>query len=97
MTELAESFEHPDALHERALNQAARELLLAQASDWPFILGAGTSADYARTRLNTHLLRFTQLYEELSAKQINPRQLESFESQGNLFPQLNYRYFNEVE
>ncbi|MGH7951421.1 MAG: glycoside hydrolase family 57 protein, partial [Limisphaerales bacterium] len=35
----------------RALKQAARELLLAQASDWPFILRAGTSPDYARRRV----------------------------------------------
>jgi 1,4-alpha-glucan branching enzyme len=38
MTELARRFPQPDALQERMLKQAARELLLAQASDWPFIL-----------------------------------------------------------
>ena len=39
----------------RALRQAARELLLAQASDWPFIVTAGTFADYARARVADHL------------------------------------------
>ena len=93
MTETAESFACPDPLQRRALNQAARDLLLAQASDWPFILSAGTNADYARNRLNTHLARFTNLYEQLSAKQIDPRQLELLESQDNIFPQLDYTYF----
>ena len=44
----------PDAVHlqRRALNQAARELLLAQSSDWAFIMKTGTMVDYAvrRTR-----------------------------------------------
>ena len=31
----------------RALNQAARELLLAQSSDWPFIMKTGTVVEYA--------------------------------------------------
>lgn len=37
------------------LEQAARELLLAQASDWPFIINAGTSSEYAHRRLTDHL------------------------------------------
>jgi len=38
MVALARDFDDVDALHARALNQAARELLLAQASDWAFIM-----------------------------------------------------------
>ncbi len=38
----------PPALTARALKQAARELLLAQSSDWPFILRTGTSPEYAQ-------------------------------------------------
>jgi predicted glycosyl hydrolase (DUF1957 family) len=53
----------------RALRQAARELLLAQASDWPFILRAGTSPDYARRRVKDHLLRFIALHEQLTLTQ----------------------------
>src|SRR5262249_42659556 len=67
MTELAHLFESPDALQGRALRQAARELLLAQASDWPFILKTGTSPEYARKRVTEHLLRFTKIYEQLKS------------------------------
>ena len=56
----------PGPLQARALRQAARELLLAQASDWPFILRTGTSPDYARKRPKDHLLRFTALYDQLT-------------------------------
>jgi 1,4-alpha-glucan branching enzyme len=36
------------------LAQAARELLLAQASDWQFIITTGTVADYAERRFTLH-------------------------------------------
>jgi 1,4-alpha-glucan branching enzyme len=36
------------------LAQAARELLLAQASDWQFIISTGEVADYAARRFNLH-------------------------------------------
>src|SRR5260370_15476922 len=52
-------------LQERALRQAGRELLLAQASDWPFILRTGTRAGYARKRGTQHLLRFSLLHAPL--------------------------------
>jgi 1,4-alpha-glucan branching enzyme len=36
------------------LAQAARELLLAQASDWQFIISTGAAADYAQRRFTEH-------------------------------------------
>jgi 1,4-alpha-glucan branching enzyme len=49
------------ALSPDRLNQAARELLLAEASDWPFILYFQTAAAYARERVKGHLERFHTL------------------------------------
>ena len=91
--ELARRFPHPDALQERMLKQAARELLLAQASDWPFILRAGTSPGYARQRVQDHLLRFTRAYERLTAGQLDAEWLQQVEWRDNLFPELNCRYW----
>jgi len=93
MTELARRFAQPAALEERMLKQAARELLLAQASDWPFILRTGTSPGYARKRVTEHLLRFTKLYEQLSAAQPDTEWLNQVEWRDNLFPDVNYRYW----
>jgi 1,4-alpha-glucan branching enzyme len=45
-------------LQERTLNQAVRSLLLAQASDWPFIMTTGTTVEYATKRITDHLARF---------------------------------------
>ena len=53
-------------LERRALNQAARELLLAQASDWAFIMKTNTTVEYAKKRTRDHIARFTYLYRALS-------------------------------
>ena len=52
----------------RALNQAARELLLAQASDWAFIMKTGTTVEYAKKRTRDHVARFTYLYRALTVR-----------------------------
>ena len=43
------------------LNQAARELLLLQSSDWPFLVTTGQAKEYASERFTEHLERFNQL------------------------------------
>jgi 1,4-alpha-glucan branching enzyme len=78
----------------RALKQAGRELLLAQSSDWPFIMRTGTSPDYARQRIKDHVLRFTQLYEQLKTRRIDEHFLAFLESADNLFPDINPRYWS---
>jgi 1,4-alpha-glucan branching enzyme len=83
----------PERLRERALRQAGRELLLAQASDWPFILRTGTSPGYARKRVTEHLIRFSKIYEQLLSAQLNEDWLAQIESQDNIFPDLDFRYF----
>src|SRR5438874_1613776 len=47
-----------DPLRERAGRQAMRELLLAQSSDWPFLVTTGQAADYAVERFRAHAQRF---------------------------------------
>jgi 1,4-alpha-glucan branching enzyme len=97
MTELVRSCAAMDKplapVMNRALQQAGRELLLAQASDWPFIMQTGTSPEYARKRVEEHLLRFTQLYEQLQSKQVDETALAGIEAQDNIFPDLNYTYW----
>jgi predicted glycosyl hydrolase (DUF1957 family) len=37
------------------------ELLLAQSSDWAFLMKTGTAREYAAKRTKDHVLRFTPL------------------------------------
>ncbi len=91
MTELAKADPHGNGLMRRALNQALRELLLAQSSDWAFIMGTGTHTSYAVKRTKDHLLRFTRLYEEIKSDSVDESWLAGIESQDNLFPDIDYR------
>ena len=93
MTELAQMHPQATGLKARALKQAARELLLAQASDWPFILRAGTSPDYARRRVKDHLLRFIELHKQLTTTRVNAKWLAEVEARDNLFPDVDWNYW----
>ena len=91
MTELAKSFSNADSLLKRALNQALRELLLAQSSDWAFIMGTGTHTSYAVKRSKDHLLRFTRLYEDIKSNSIDEDWLADIEYKDNIFPHIDYK------
>ena len=93
MSELVRRGAQPDALQQRALRQAGRELMLAQASDWLFILHTGTSPEYATRRLRDHLLAFTGLYEQLRQGAVEEGPLAALEARDNLFPRLDWRYW----
>ena len=41
--------------------------MLAQSSDWAFIMRTGTTVPYANRRINEHILQFNRLYDELDA------------------------------
>ncbi|UCD59233.1 MAG: DUF1957 domain-containing protein [Candidatus Hydrogenedentota bacterium] len=94
MTDLARTNGNPRHLIQRALNQAARELLLAQSSDWAFMMKVGTTASYARTRTVEHLLRFTRLYHEIKAGRIDEGHLTQIESLDNIFPDIHYSVYS---
>ena len=81
------------AFADRVLKQLARELLLAQSSDWAFLMKTGTATEYATKRIHDHLLRFNRLYEQLVTNQTDEAFLSDCEHRDNLFPNLNWRYY----
>jgi 1,4-alpha-glucan branching enzyme len=93
MIESANHFHEPDDRERRVLNQMARELILAQSSDWAFIMKTGSHTSYAVNRTKDHLQRFTRLYEALSKKSIDMPALERIELNDNLFPDIDYRFY----
>jgi 1,4-alpha-glucan branching enzyme len=72
------------------LNQAGRELLLAQSSDWSFILRAGTTTELARERIERHLGRFWQLLGAIDGEvELPDGWLEAVRAEDALFPLIN--------
>ena len=94
MTEAARAHaSQTTAFADRVLKQLARELLLAQSSDWAFLMKTGTAREYATKRIHDHLLRFNRLYEQMVANHPDEAFLSDCEQRDNLFPNLNWRYY----
>ncbi len=55
------------------LKKAARELLLLQASDWPFVITRGQAIDYGIKRFMLHVSRFETLHRPLREAQPGQR------------------------
>jgi len=93
MRRAVEAHRQPSELEKRALTQAARELLLAQSSDWPFIITNGTTEEYAKRRFNDHLHRMHYLLERLDQKTLNVEILKRLEYMDALMPELDHTLF----
>jgi 1,4-alpha-glucan branching enzyme len=76
-----------------ALDQAVREVLLAQSSDWPFIMKTGTSVDYAIRRFKMHIHRFHRLVDMAEHGRYDRDYLRAVTARDSLFPDMDYRIF----
>ena len=94
MEELVERFATATGDVEAALNQAARELVLLQASDWEFLYTTGQARQYATDRFTEHVDRFNALADAVES---SPEQAASlareYGERDNLFPDIDYRLF----
>ena len=92
---------HPPALVERVLRQLARELLLLESSDWPFLITTVAARDYAEARVREHYAGFQRLLgivKRLRTASISPDDagwLASIEALDSPFPDLNLAGWSE--
>jgi 1,4-alpha-glucan branching enzyme len=93
MMNLADSFSHAKGIVKRALNQASREVLLLQQSDWTFIMRSGTATGYARKRFQEHIHIFNRLYDSILHKKIPEKWLHEIELRDNIFRDIDYRIY----
>ena len=82
-----------DPIRRRIINQMARELLLLQSSDWPFIIKMGTMVDYARKRVNVHTNLFFELTDMLKPDGLNEERLTEIEEEHPIFPEMRFEDF----
>jgi 1,4-alpha-glucan branching enzyme len=78
----------------RILNQAFRELLLLESSDWPFLVTTFQAKDYAVERFNEHNQRFWDLVRMLETNAIDETLLAHYEDEDNPFPTIDYRWYS---
>ena len=82
------------------LNQSARELLLLESSDWPFLISTGQAGEYATGRFQQHLARFNTLADMATrgdVRESETRFLADVAEMDNPFPDIDYRSFAERE
>ena len=94
MVELANLYPNEgNTLKRKALNQCARELLLAQSSDWLFIITNGTMVDYAKKRIKDHIGRFTKLYYQIKNDDISEEFIDDLFSKDKVFDEIDYMLY----
>jgi 1,4-alpha-glucan branching enzyme len=94
MEELVTGFPTADGARRDTLNQAARELLLLQSSDWPFLVTTLQAKEYAVERFQEHLDRFDQLASLAEAESVSAEDdafVAALRERDNPFPNIDYR------
>ena len=84
-----EKFPNPDTGTRIALNQYLRELLMAQSSDWAFIMHTQTAQAYAEKRVKEHIGNMHAICRQLKANNINVEELNVIKKKNNIFSNLD--------
>lgn len=82
-----------DPLKVRVLNQALRELLLLESSDWPFLVTTFQAKDYAVERFEQHVQNFNTLADMIVRGKLDEAALALMEETDNPFANIDYRWF----
>jgi len=93
MREISEKNIRARGLVKRALNQAARELLLAQASDWAFMMQKEKASEFATKKFTEHITNFSTLYHEIISGRISREHLVLLELKNNIFSDIDFRIY----
>ncbi|WGS65524.1 glycoside hydrolase family 57 protein [Marinitoga aeolica] len=67
-----------------------KELMLAQSSDWAFIISSGTTVEYAVNRIKTHVKRFFELNAMLESGKIEKNKLKYYMWVDKIFDNIDY-------
>ncbi|MCL5958771.1 MAG: DUF1957 domain-containing protein [Chloroflexi bacterium] len=100
MEQLVARYPHAEGDMKAILNQAAREVLLLESSDWPFLVTTGQARNYAEGRFREHLARFEEMAgiaESGFVDQQALRRLQTVEELDNPFADIDYRVFAQRE
>jgi 1,4-alpha-glucan branching enzyme len=83
-----------------ALSWAGRELLLLQASDWPFVVENSSALDYGIKRFSLHSTRFDraiEIAESLAAGRamspVQESQLAEMKTHDSVFPEIDLNWW----
>lgn len=78
------------------VQQAARELLLLQSSDWPFLISNAEAGSYPQDRVAAHHNRFVQLARAARGQEHNVEQAREALENDSLFARVNLDSFSST-
>jgi 1,4-alpha-glucan branching enzyme len=93
MEKLVAQYPDPTPDEVSVLSQAARELLLLEASDWPFLVTTGQAREYSIRRFSQHIERFDKLAESLEKRRPSRELADELWELDKVFPDIDYRWF----
>ncbi|MGA1874580.1 MAG: 1,4-alpha-glucan branching protein domain-containing protein, partial [bacterium] len=94
MIHLASEKKEAAGLEQRALNQAARELMLAQSSDWGFLISTRQASQYSMMRIRRHIYWAEELLQQIQHGRIDRDRLSTLECAHNIFQEeMDFRVF----
>ncbi|HEY2865931.1 MAG TPA: 1,4-alpha-glucan branching protein domain-containing protein, partial [Pyrinomonadaceae bacterium] len=92
MTEFANKYSAVYDGHKKTLfDQMARELVLAQSSDWAFQIYKGTTVEYSTKRFLSHIQRFDLLAKMLDDGAANDELFNEIAARDNIFSEIDFR------
>jgi len=94
MEKLVARFPNPTPDEDLVLKQTARELLLLESSDWPFLVTTGQAREYAIQRFSQHVERFGKLASSLEAGTPDVALANELWELDKVFPDMDYRAYS---
>jgi 1,4-alpha-glucan branching enzyme len=89
--------EQTDRRNVAALRQLARELLLLESSDWPFLVTTGQAREYAELRFTQHVERFEQLASQIQTGNVDDVFVAGLWETDKVFPDIEPQDFRARE
>jgi 1,4-alpha-glucan branching enzyme len=72
----------------------ARELFLAQSSDWAFLMTTETATEYSVRRTKEHIHNFLRLRELVDNRDFDYDFLMKLETKNSIFPEIDFRVYS---
>ncbi|NLM01679.1 MAG: DUF1957 domain-containing protein [Treponema sp.] len=94
MIDLSSRFIDDTGLKARSLNLGAKEVLLAQSSDWAKMISSRSFPEYAKKEFTNCIINFTTLFDSLGSNSISTEWLTNTEKAHTIFPWINYHIFS---
>jgi 1,4-alpha-glucan branching enzyme len=79
----------------QTLNQAVREILLFQSSDWTFMIKNNNYGSYARKRLENHMKNCLMLLKQVEKNIPGSKLAKSLWCENPIFPKIDFRVFSK--